>query len=124
MSKPPKYFLAMAAAVNHHAKVSEPKELHSATIGRLMADGQHAVSPHRRRDLMLAARAAALDQFLIPIEAIRDEQSLQAFLKVKLDDCQLLSLTLLKSRIPRQQLQAQHPDVLRALEQADVLTTI
>lgn len=124
MSKPPKFFVALAAAVNHHAKVSEPKESHSASIGRLMADGQHAVSPPRRRDLMLAARAAALDQFLIPIEAIRDERSLQAFLKVTLNDGQLLSLTLLKSRIPRQQLQAQHPDVLRALEQAEVLTLI
>lgn len=73
---------------------------------------------------MLAARAAALDQFLIPVEAIRDERSLQAFLKVVLKDYQLLSLTLLKSRIPRQQLQAQHADVIRVLAQADVITPL
>ncbi|MCX7069567.1 MAG: hypothetical protein NTW01_01045 [Gammaproteobacteria bacterium] len=124
MSTPLNSQAALASAGRQDAESDEPRDSGSAPIGLSMAERQHAVSPPRRRDLMLAARAAALDQFLIPVEAIHDERSLQAFLKIVLKDYQLLSLTLLKSRIPRQQLQAQHADVIRVLAQADVITPL
>lgn len=124
MRPSPSSFAALTAAVKQALKDAELADLRSASADQSLADGQIAASPPCRRDLMRAARVAALDQRLIPVEAIRDERVLHAFLEARPSDFELLRLTLLKSRIPRQQLLEQHPDVLRALEQADVLTPV
>lgn len=65
-----------------------------------------------------------MEHVLIPVDAVRDGAAMQAFLKATLTDFQRLSLTLLKSRIPIEKLQGQHPDVLRALERADLVVPL
>ncbi len=122
MSKPLNSFAVLTAAVTQALKDAELADSRSASADLSLPDSQVAALPPCRRDLMLAARIAALDRRLIPVEAIHDERALHAFLEAMPSDFELLRLTLLRSRIPRRLLQAQHPDVLRALEQADVLT--
>lgn len=77
--------------------------------------------PPRHRDLQRAARVAERERVVIPVDAVFDGAAMQRFLNETLSDFDLLALSLLRYRVPISRLANQHPDVIRALEQADAV---